>query len=586
MAMGKRRGRGRQPSMWVSSSDLPRSAGHPFYERLNRVLDAAGFDAFVEEQCAKFYADGVGRPSLAPGRYFRMLLLGYFEGLDSERAIAWRAADSLSLRQFLDVSLDAAPPDHSTVSRTRRRIDVETHLAVFTWVLQRLADAGLVGGKTVGIDATTLEANAALRSIVRRDTGAGYETFLRQLAAASGIATPTRAELARLDRKRPKKGSNDDWTHPKDPDAKITKMKDGRTRLAHKAEHAVDLETGAVVGVSVQDADAGDTQTMLETLVTAAEQVDAVLPAGPGIAELVCDKGYHSNQTLVTLAEVEIRSYVSEPDRGRRNWRGKHVARDAVYANRRRIRGARGKRLLRRRGERLERPNAYLYATGGMRRVHLRGHGNILKRLLLQVCGLNLGLLMRQLTRLRDAARPPGPRLCPRRRLAARIAPLLGPRIAPSGPHAGKLDRPVVDSSHDTDSFAHSARAARRQFCHSLLGARGESPAAFDRPCIRHRNCVGPLNNKGVTYAQYAPSSRLVSPAPDRSRCDAGFHHGLLAEHNGAGRRGRGRHRKCELYQLAARPRYLWNVPSTKSSTPGTKRTARMVRTSATAMQM
>ena len=351
MAMGKRRRGWRQPSMWVSSSDLPRSAGHPFYQRLNRVLDAAGFDAFVEEQCAKFYADGVGRPSLAPGRYFRMLLLGYFEGLDSERAIAWRAADSLSLRQLLDVSLDAAPPDHSTVSRTRRRIDVETHLAVFTWVLQRLADAGLVGGKTVGIDATTLEANAALRSIVRRDTGADYETFLRQLAAASGIPTPTRAELARFDRKRPKKGSNDDWTHPKDPDAKITKMKDGRTRLAHKANRAVDLETGAVVGVSVQDADAGDTQTMLETLVTAAEQVDAVLPAGPGIAELVCDKGYHSNQTLVTLAEVEIRSYVSEPDRGRRNWRGKHVARDAVYANRRRIRGARGKRLLRRRSE-------------------------------------------------------------------------------------------------------------------------------------------------------------------------------------------------------------------------------------------
>ena len=397
MAMGKRRRRGRQPSMWVSSSDLPRSAGHPFYERLNRVLDAAGFDAFVEEQCAKFYADGVGRPSLAPGRYFRMLLLGHFEGLDSERAIAWRAADSLSLRQLLDMSLDEAPPDHSTVSRTRRRIDVETHLAVFTWVLQRLAEAGLVRGKTVGIDATTLEANAALRSIVRRDTGAGYETFLRQLASASGIATPTRAELARMDRKRRKKGSNDDWTHPKDPDAKIAKMKDGRTRLAHKAEHAVDLETSAVVGVSVQDADAGDTATMLETLVTAAEQVDAVLPAGPGIAELVCDKGYHSNQTLVTLAEVGIRSYVSEPARGRRNWRGKHAARDAVYANRRRIRGARGKRLLRRRGERLERPNAHLYATGRLRRVHLRGHGNILKRVLLQACGLNLGLLMRQL---------------------------------------------------------------------------------------------------------------------------------------------------------------------------------------------
>ena len=212
-----------------------------------------------------------------------MLLLGYFEGLESERAMAWRAADSLSLRQFLDIALHEAPPDHSTVSRTRRRIDVETHEAVFTWVLQRVADAGLLKGKTVGIDATTLEANAALRSIVRRDTGEGYDAFLHGLAAASGIPTPTRAELARLDRKRRKKGSNEDWKHPKDPDAKIAKMKDGRTHLAHKAEHAVDLETGAVVGMTVQDASSGDTTTMVETLVTAAEQVEAVLPAGGGI---------------------------------------------------------------------------------------------------------------------------------------------------------------------------------------------------------------------------------------------------------------------------------------------------------------
>ena len=304
--MGKRRPRGRQRSMWVASSQLPRSAGNPFYERLNRVLDEAGFDVFAEEQCAKFYADGVGRPSLVPGRYFRMLLLGYFEGLDSERAIAWRAADSLSLRAFLDIALHEASPDHSTVSRTRRRIDLETHEAVFTWVLQRLTDAGLVKGKTIGIDATTLEANAAMRSIVRRDTGEGYETFLHGLAVASGIATPTRAELARLDRKRPKKGSNDDWTHPRDPDAKITKMKDGRTHLAHKAEHAVDLETGAVVGVTVQDAHTGDTTTMVETLVTAAEKVEAVLPAGGGMAEVVGDKGYHSNETMVALADLGL----------------------------------------------------------------------------------------------------------------------------------------------------------------------------------------------------------------------------------------------------------------------------------------
>ena len=271
--MGKKGTRDRQASMWVATADLPKSAGHPFYARLNRVLDDAGFDTFVEAQCAPFYADGIGRPSLAPGRYVRLLLLGYFEGLDSERAIAWRAADSLSIRQFLDFALHEAPPDHSTLSRTRRLIDVETHQAVFTWVLQRLADAHLVEGHTIGIDATTLEANAAMRSIVRRDTGDAYEAWLTRLAEASGIATPTRAELARFDRKRKKKGSNEDWTNPHDPDAKITKMKDGRTHLAHTAEHAVDLETGAIVGVTVQDADAGDTTTMVETLIEAADQL-------------------------------------------------------------------------------------------------------------------------------------------------------------------------------------------------------------------------------------------------------------------------------------------------------------------------
>ena len=316
--------------MWVPTADLPKSAGHPFYERLNRVLDDAGFDAFVEAQCASFYADGVGRPSLAPGRYFRLLLLGYFEGLDSERAIAWRAADSLSIRTFLDFALHEAPPDHSTLSRTRRLIDLETHQAVFTWVLQRLADATLVVGRTVGIDATTLEANAAMRSIVRRDTGESYDAFLTRLAEASGLSTPTRAELARFDRTRKKKGSNADWTHPHDPDAKIAKMKDGRTHLAHTAEHAVDLDTGAIVGVTVQDASAGDTTTLVDTLVTAAEQVEA--GGAPGIAEVVADKGYHSNETMVGFAAIGVRSYVSEPDRGRRHWKGQAAARETVAA--------------------------------------------------------------------------------------------------------------------------------------------------------------------------------------------------------------------------------------------------------------
>jgi transposase len=395
--MGRRRRRPKQTSMWVATQDLPRSAAHPFYVRLNQIFEKADFDGYVEALCQRFYADAIGRPSLAPGRYFRLLLIGYFEGLDAERAIPWRAADSLALREFLGLVLPEAPPDHSTISRTRRLIVLETHEAVFTWILQQLADAGLVKGKTIGIDATTLEANAALRSIVRRDTGATYQEFLTQLAQASGIDTPTREDLARIDRKRPKKGSNDDWTHPLDPDAKITKMKDGRTHLAHKAEHAVDLDTGAVVAVTVQGADKGDTATSVETLIEAAEQIETVVPDGEGVKEVVADKGYHSNQELVDLEAVGVRSYISEPERGRRNWKDHPEARDAVYRNRRRIRGTRGKRLLRQRGERLERPFAHLYETGRMRRVYLRGHTNIRKRALIHTAALNLGLLMRTL---------------------------------------------------------------------------------------------------------------------------------------------------------------------------------------------
>ena len=401
MAMGRRKDRTRTPGLWIATNELPRTGGHPFYQRLNQILDAHDFDEFVEAQCASFYADAVGRPSLSPGTYFRLLLIGYFEGIDSERGIAWRTADSLALRGFVGFGLDEMPPEHSTISRTRRLIDLETHRAVFTWILQVLAAADLVKGKTIGIDATTLEANAALRSIVRRDSGETYQEFLTRLAQASGIDTPTRADLARIDRKRPKKGRNSEWRHPHDPDARITKMKDGRTHLAHKAEHAVDLETGAIVSVTVQGADRGDTTTIVETVTAAAEDLEAVAIVTDDhttvIEEIVADKGYHSNQVLVDLATLDLRTYIAEPARGRRTWRNKGAARDAVYANRRRLRRTRGGALQRRRSEDLERPNAHLYETGGLRRTHLRGHDNILKRLLVHVSGFNLGLLMRSL---------------------------------------------------------------------------------------------------------------------------------------------------------------------------------------------
>jgi transposase len=405
MAMGKRRGR--QQDLWIAAAKLPKTPRHIFYDRVNEVLKGEGFDEFAEKECVGFYkSETIGRPSIAPGVYFRMLLIGYFEGIDAERGIAWRCADSLSLKSFLGYALTEDTPDHCTVSRTRRLIDLETHGRLFTWMLQVLGKQGLIDGKTIGVDGTTLEANAAMRSIVRRDTGESYNEFLTKLAKASGIETPTQEDLAKLDRNRAKKGSNEEWEHPDDPDAKITKMKDGRTHLAHKAEHAVDMDTGAVLAVTLQDANVGDTTTIQQTLIAVAEQMEKLTEdaetapqiAENWLAELVTDKGYHSNETMVDLKEFGIRSYISEPKRGRRNWIGKQAERDAVYANRRRIQGERGKSLLRRRGLMLERPFAHCYETGRMRRVHLRGRENILKRLLIHIAGFNLSLVLRLMT--------------------------------------------------------------------------------------------------------------------------------------------------------------------------------------------
>jgi transposase len=402
MALGERSVE-KQGDFWIAVQDVVRTEGHPFYEKLNQVLAQEGFDRFAEEACRKFYKEG-GRPGIPPGVYFRMLMVGFFEGLDSERGIAWRCADSLGLRRFLGYGLTEGTPEHSTLSVIRNRLDLETHERVFRWVLTVMTKAGLVRGKTVGVDATTLVANAALKSIVRRDTGQSYEEFLKELARNSGIAEPTREDLAKLDRKRRKKGSNDDWVNPHDPEAKITKLKDGRTHLAHKDEHAVDMDTGAVLAVTVQGADLGDTTTLATTVEETLANLTAVgrkAEAGERLneellEELVADKGYHSNETLVDAQGAGIRTYIAEPERGERNWKGKVEARKAVYANRRRIRGARGRRLMRKRGEYLERPFAHSLETGGMRRVYLRGHEKILKRLLVHVAGLNLGLYMRK----------------------------------------------------------------------------------------------------------------------------------------------------------------------------------------------
>src|ERR1039457_5774355 len=375
MAMGTRKQREKQEGLWIAHTELASAPGHPFYQKLNELLEAEGFDEFVERRCAKFYAPQYGRPSLTPGIYFRSLLIVDFEGIGAERGIAWRLADSLALRRFVGIALDEYTPDHSTISRTRRLIDLDTHREVFTWVLGVLADRGLLQGKRIAIDATTREG------------------------------------LARLDRERKKRTSNQEWKSPADDDARIAKMKDGRTHLAHKTEHAVDLDTGAVLAVTLQGADQGDTTTLDETLCAAgmavAEQIGREAELRPheeplvnmaGIEEAVTDKGYHSGAVVKRMKSYGVRSYIPEKkQKGRRNWAGKHAEQQAVYANRRRVRGEYGKSLLRRRGEFVERSFAHCYETGGMRRCHLRGHENILKRQLIHVGAFNLSLVLRQL---------------------------------------------------------------------------------------------------------------------------------------------------------------------------------------------
>jgi transposase len=421
MAMGQRPEQ-TQGDFWIATERLAPAPAHPFYQKLNALLAVAGFDPFCAAACQRFYAQKLGRPSIPPGVYFRMLMLGYFEKLDSEREIAWRCADSLALRAFLGYRVDEGTPDHSSLSRTRNRIDLETHQAVFDWVLKRLTEQGLLKGQTLGIDASTLEADAALKSIVRRDGGQNYREFLTELAKASGIETPTAEELAKFDRQRKgKSASNDDWFNPNDPEAKITKLKDGRTHFAYKNEHAVDLDTGAIVAAEIHLANEGDTTTMWGTLEKAANslqevredaQVQATCQAS-GVADpselhieaTVQDKGYHSAQTLVNLEELDLRGYIAEPDRGRQRWTArdpqeqefKRQAQQAVYRNRRRRRGAHSKRLHRRRGEYVERTFEHVLDDGGMRRVWLKGRVKIAKRYLIHTAAFNLGLLLRKL---------------------------------------------------------------------------------------------------------------------------------------------------------------------------------------------
>ena len=397
MALGKRGDV--QGDFWVSAEDLPKSPGHPFYQKLNGLLAEVGFDDWVESRCQQYYADNVGRPGIPPGTYFRMLLIGYFEGITSQRGIAWRCSDSLSLRSFLGLATDEDSPEHSSLTRVRKRLPLEVHQEVFEFVLGMASEKKMLDGKTVAVDSTTLEANAAMKSIVRRDTGEDYKAYLQRLAEAEGIEDPTDEVLRRFDKKRKgKKTSNKEWKSSTDSDSRVTKMKDGRTHLAYKAENTMDLGSDLLLSAEVYYADYGDTDSGVLSVIAAQKNL---LDAGIDveIQETVADKGYHSAKTLRAFDRAGLRTYIPEPQqKHRRRWTDKaDDLQRAVYANRRRVRGNRSKRLQKLRSELVERSFAHMCETGGGRRTWLRGLKAVRKRYAIQGAARNLGVMLRKL---------------------------------------------------------------------------------------------------------------------------------------------------------------------------------------------
>ncbi|MEQ8667888.1 MAG: transposase [Pirellulales bacterium] len=400
----RRRGRRQQEALFIAAEQLPKSDGHAFYIRLNGLLREAGFDDFVESRCQQYYdRSGNGRPSIPPGVYFRMLLVGYWEGIGSQRGIAWRCADSLSLRKFLGVPLTEDTPHHSSLTRVRDRLPLEVHVAVFQFVLRLAHAKGLLKGKTVAVDSTTLEADAAMKSIVRRDSGEDWKEYVTRLMKEEGVIEeeddPSDEEVRRFDKKRKnKKVSNDDWISRTDPGARITKMKDGRTHLAYKAEHVIDAATELILAAEVYEADHSDSQTLTDSTM---EAVENTKQAGGKrkIKEVVADKGYHSAKQLELIQSLNFRTYIPEPQRkGKSHWSDKPPEyQRAVYANRRRIKTEKNKRLQRLRSEKVERSFAHVCRTGGSRRTWLRGIEKVNKRLLTSAMARNLGLLMRKL---------------------------------------------------------------------------------------------------------------------------------------------------------------------------------------------
>lgn len=406
MSLG-RRAQQRQDTFWVATAKLGNGPRNAFYDRLNELLAKSDFDRRLEAAAEPYYQK-TGRKGLPPGVYFRMLFIGYFEDISSQRGIAWRCDDSRSLARFLGYAPGESTPDHSTLSLTRERLPMEIHTLAFQLVLAAAQEHGLLKGKTVAIDATDLEANASMKSIIRRDTGDDWREYVRKLyEAETGDSDPSDEELRRFDKKRKNKQvSNEEWVSQTDPDARIGKMKDGRTHLKYKAEHAIDLDTEIILAAEIYEGDYGDAQTIEDTLIAAQTNLNE---AGTDcvIEETVADKGYHSEESLDNLQnESHQRTYIPEPERinkktkkkAQHTWKEKPPRREAAYRrNRRNTRGKRGRKLQRLRSERVERSFAHLCDTGGARRTWLRGLEKVQKRYLATAIAHNLGRIMRSL---------------------------------------------------------------------------------------------------------------------------------------------------------------------------------------------
>jgi hypothetical protein len=399
MGLG-RRAEERQQAFWVPAEKLSEGPRNAFYDRLNQVLAKIDFDRKLEA-AAKPYYQTTGRKGLPPGVYFRMLFIGYFEDISSQRGIAWRCEDSRSLARFLGYGPGEQTPDHSTLSVTQNRLPIEIHHLAFELVLQAANEHGLLKGKTIGVDATDLEANASMKNIIRRDNGDDYREYVRKLyEEETDKSDPDDDELRRFDKGRKnKKLSNEEWVSTTDDDARIGKMKDGRTHMKYKAENAVDLETEIIVAAEIYHGDRGDTSTIEDTVIAAMAHLDGA-NTDCEVKEVVADKGYHSDECLESLQNnTHQRTYIPEQKRAkpRRN-RGKSAeVNHAYHRNRRNANGVRGKRLQRLRSERVERTFAHLCDTGGIRRMWLRGLEKAQKRYKMAAAAFNLGRILRHL---------------------------------------------------------------------------------------------------------------------------------------------------------------------------------------------